>query len=66
MSGLRLAVSPAARYTVRAMARVNENFLKLKAGYLFPEIARRVRVFTEEEPGKAKKLIRCLSPRAPR
>jgi oligopeptide/dipeptide ABC transporter ATP-binding protein len=24
------------------MARINENFLKLKAGYLFPEIARRV------------------------
>ena len=41
------------------MARVNENFLKLKAGYLFPEIARRVRVFTEEEPEKAKELIRC-------
>ena len=41
------------------MARVNENFLKLKAGYLFPEIARRVRVFSEEEPEKAKKLIRC-------
>jgi LL-diaminopimelate aminotransferase len=59
LSGLRLAVSAAARYTVRAMARVNENFLKLKAGYLFPEIARRVRVFSEEEPGKAKKLIRC-------
>ncbi len=41
------------------MARVNENFLKLKAGYLFPEIARRVGAFTEEEPKKAEKLIRC-------
>lgn len=41
------------------MARVNENFLKLKAGYLFPEIARRVNVFTDAEPEKAKELIRC-------
>ena len=41
------------------MARVNENFLKLKAGYLFPEIARRVREYTEREPEAAKKLIRC-------
>ena len=41
------------------MARVNENFLKLKAGYLFPEIARRVRAYTEEEPEKAANLIRC-------
>lgn len=30
------------------MARINDNFLKLKAGYLFPEIARRVNAFTEE------------------
>lgn len=30
------------------MATINENFLKLKAGYLFPEIGRRVRAFTEE------------------
>ena len=41
------------------MARINENFLKLKAGYLFPEIARRVSVFSEAEPEKAKRLIRC-------
>lgn len=41
------------------MARVNENFLKLKAGYLFPEIARRVNAFSEGDPEKAKKLIRC-------
>ena len=32
------------------MTLVNENYLKLKAGYLFPEIARRVRVFTEANP----------------
>lgn len=32
------------------MARINENYLKLKAGYLFPEIARRVREFCESNP----------------
>ena len=41
------------------MARLNDNFLKLKAGYLFPEIARRVRVFSETNPEAAKNLIRC-------
>ncbi|HVF09618.1 MAG TPA: LL-diaminopimelate aminotransferase [Abditibacteriaceae bacterium] len=41
------------------MASINENYLKLKAGYLFPEIARRVRVFTEEHPGIAARVIRC-------
>jgi LL-diaminopimelate aminotransferase len=41
------------------MAIVNENFLKLKAGYLFPEIARRVKAFTEANPDAAKRLIRC-------
>ena len=38
---------------------INENFLKLKAGYLFPEIARRVNAWTEANPDKASKLIRC-------
>ena len=32
------------------MAHINENYLKLQAGYLFPEIGRRVRVFSEENP----------------
>jgi LL-diaminopimelate aminotransferase len=32
------------------MATINENYLKLKAGYLFPEIARRVNVFAEANP----------------
>ena len=31
------------------MVKVNENYLKLKAGYLFPEIAKRVKVFTENK-----------------
>ena len=32
------------------MARLNENYLKLTAGYLFPEIARRVAAFAAREP----------------
>ena len=32
------------------MVQVNGNYLKLKAGYLFPEIARRVKAFTEANP----------------
>ncbi len=32
------------------MAFVNENYLKLKAGYLFPEIGRRVREFVAKNP----------------
>jgi LL-diaminopimelate aminotransferase len=41
------------------MAYLNENYLKLQAGYLFPEIARRVREFCEANADAAKKLIRC-------
>ena len=32
------------------MAKINEHYLKLKAGYLFPEIARRVNAFCESHP----------------
>ncbi len=32
------------------MATINNNYLKLKAGYLFPEIARRVNSFTQSNP----------------
>ena len=32
------------------MVQVNANYLKLKAGYLFPEIARRVKAFSEANP----------------
>ncbi len=32
------------------MTRINDNYLKLKAGYLFPEIARRVNAFAETHP----------------
>lgn len=41
------------------MATINSNFLKLKAGYLFPEIARRVNAFTEANSDKATRIIRC-------
>jgi LL-diaminopimelate aminotransferase len=41
------------------MATINSNFLKLKAGYLFPEIARRVKAYTEANPDKASRIIRC-------
>lgn len=32
------------------MARINDNYLKLKAGYLFPEIGRRVTAFIDANP----------------
>ncbi len=38
------------------MAKVNENYLKLAAGYLFPEIGRRVNEYERLNPGK--KVIR--------
>ena len=41
------------------MAFLNENYLKLQAGYLFPEIGRRVREFCEQHPDAANDVIRC-------
>ncbi|MFA6923468.1 MAG: LL-diaminopimelate aminotransferase [Bacteroidales bacterium] len=38
------------------MALINEHYLKLKAGYLFPEISRRVTVYAKSHPEK--KIIR--------
>jgi LL-diaminopimelate aminotransferase len=35
---------------LRKMALINDNYLKLKAGYLFPEIGRRVREFAAANP----------------
>jgi LL-diaminopimelate aminotransferase len=32
------------------MATINENYLKLRAGYLFPEISRRIRAFQAQNP----------------
>ncbi len=41
------------------MARLNDHYLKLKAGYLFPEIGRRVKAFSDANPEAAKNIIRC-------
>ena len=41
------------------MAYLNENYLKLQAGYLFPEIGRRVKEFCERNPDAAADVIRC-------
>ena len=43
--------------TMATMARLNSNYLKLKAGYLFPEIGRRVATFAASHPEA--KIIRC-------
>src|SRR6185295_5173567 len=40
----------------KPMARINDNYLKLTGGYLFPEIARRVREFAAKNPNA--KIIR--------
>ena len=32
------------------MAQINDNYLKLQAGYLFPEIGRRVSAFIDANP----------------
>ena len=46
-------VSPAKGVSLRLfMARINDNYQKLKASYLFSEIAKRVATFTEENPDK--------------
>ena len=41
------------------MAYINENYLKLRAGYLFPEIGRRVKAFCDTNPDAAPEVIRC-------
>src|SRR2546422_5251027 len=41
------------------MAHLNENYLKLQSGYLFPEIARRVREFCDANPEAVRRIIRC-------
>ena len=41
------------------MAYLNDNYLKLQAGYLFPEIGRRVAEFCQKNPDAARRLIRC-------
>lgn len=48
--GLRISDFSIPPYNPRPMAYINENFLKLKAGYLFPEIARRVKAYAAAHP----------------
>ena len=40
------------------MAKLNENFSKLKKNYLFIEIAKRIKAYSEAHPEEAKRLIR--------
>src|SRR6516164_2484144 len=46
----RSTLEPDSRTTAPVMARINESYRKLKAGYLFPEIGRRVAKFCAENP----------------
>jgi LL-diaminopimelate aminotransferase len=41
------------------MAFLNDHYLKLAGGYLFPEIARRVAAFVAENPAAGARLVRC-------
>lgn len=41
------------------MPLVNDHYLKLAAGYFFPEIARRVGAFAEANPALAPRIVRC-------
>ena len=41
------------------MAFINDHYLKLAAGYLFPEIARRVAAFADANPSLKGRIIRC-------
>ncbi len=41
------------------MPKLNEHYLKLQAGYLFPEISRRVKTYLESHAEQAARLIRC-------
>lgn len=38
---------------------INHHYLKLQAGYLFPEIARRVTEYSRQHSEQAKRLVRC-------
>jgi LL-diaminopimelate aminotransferase len=41
------------------MAYLNEHYLKLTGGYLFPEVSRRVAAFCAQHPSVASRLVRC-------
>ena len=46
-------------FSQKTMAQLNDHYLKLRAGYLFPEIARRVKAFCEAHRDTTERLIRC-------
>jgi LL-diaminopimelate aminotransferase len=58
-SRVQILNSAANTQPFKRMAYLNDNYLKLKAGYLFPEISRRVKAFSEANPEAAKRLVRC-------
>lgn len=39
--------------------QVNDHYLKLQAGYLFPEIARRVAEYAQAHPTESTRIVRC-------
>ena len=41
------------------MVLINEHYLKLRGGYLFPEISRRIDAYTAGHPEAAERLIHC-------
>ncbi len=43
----------------RPLARINDNYLKLRGGYLFPEIGRRNEEFNRADPSGAARIIHC-------
>jgi len=49
-SWLTLLYCSKAFIAIEHMATINDNYLKLKAGYLFPEISRRVTTFVDANP----------------
>ncbi len=60
LTGARAATtSPVPQTTPAPWHSSTTTTLKLKAGYLFPEIARRVKAFTDANPDAAKRMIRC-------
>src|SRR5437762_2193334 len=58
-AAIKLAPGIPAQVRRLYVAYLNSNYLKLKSGYLFPEIARRVARFCEQNSEAAKRLIRC-------
>lgn len=46
-----LGLEPRLCYDAPPMAKINTHYQKLQAGYLFPEIGRRVREFSNDNPG---------------